>query len=82
MGDLFEVELDQEEKELLFLQNSEDLKQNSYLGLQLCRNLPSLNQLTCEDTEFNTVRRFFCSMRNIVKGCDGFGGTKRMGWGK
>lgn len=55
MENLFEVELDQEEKELHFFQNSENLKQNSYLGLQWCRNLPSLNQVTCKGTEFNTV---------------------------
>lgn len=55
MRDLFEVELDQEEMELHFFQNSENLKQNPYLGLQFCRNLPSLNRVTCEGTEFNTV---------------------------
>lgn len=55
MRDLFEVELDQEERELYFFQNPENLKQNSYLGLQFCRNLLPLNQVTCEGTEFNTI---------------------------
>lgn len=54
---------------------------NSYLCFILfCRNLPSLDHVSSEDSQFDGILRLFPHM-NRVKGYNVIGRTKRMGYG-